>query len=145
MKDVSWASDYVGLPFVDGGRDRRGVDCWGLVRLVYAERTGVTLPDFADIKARDWKAVGRQIAAALDKDEWRSVIRGQEKELDVVVMRGHGSAGQGLVGLPCHVGVVAPYGALLHVEHGTDAVAPRLIAGTVKDRIVGVYRYHVFA
>jgi cell wall-associated NlpC family hydrolase len=142
---VSWASDYVGLPFVDGGRDRSGVDCWGLVRLVYAERVGIPLPDFAEIRAKDWRAVGREIADAVNEDEWLPVLRGQEKELDVVLMRGHGSTGRGLVGLPCHVGVIAPLGAVLHVEAGTDAVAPKLVSPTVKDRIVGVYRHHVLA
>jgi len=33
-----WASTYVGIPYRFAGRDRAGCDCWGLVRLVLAER-----------------------------------------------------------------------------------------------------------
>ena len=35
--------DYVGLPWRIGGRDRRGLDCFGLVRLVLAEQAGIIL------------------------------------------------------------------------------------------------------
>lgn len=139
---VSWASDYVGLPFKDRGRDRNGVDCWGLVRLVYAERLSITLPDFAEIRSRDWRAVARAIADAVDTDEWLPVIRGAEKEYDVVVMRGH-SDGARVLSVRDHVGIVAPGGCLLHVEEGCDAVVPKLHSVTVKDRIAGVYRFHV--
>jgi cell wall-associated NlpC family hydrolase len=141
LTEVSWASDYVGLRFLDGGRDRAGVDCWGLVRLVYAERLELQLPDFADIKATDLRRVARAIIGGMDSNGWLPVIRGTEQEFDVVVMRGHA----GGVGIPAHVGVVAPYDAVLHVEKGIDAVAPRLTSHTVKDRIVGVYRHHVIA
>lgn len=141
MTEVSWASDYVGLPFVDGGRDRAGVDCWGLVRLVYAERLELLLPDFAEVRALDLRAVARAIVGSIDGNAWVPVIRGAEQEFDVVVMRGHA----GGIGIPAHVGVVAPFGTVLHVEKGIDAVAPRLNSHTVKDRIVGVYRHHVIA
>lgn len=141
MTEVSWASDYVGLPFLDGGRDRAGVDCWGLVALVYAERLEIRLPDFSAIRATDLRSVARAIVAGIDGEDWLPVIRGAEQEFDVVVMRGHA----GGVGIPAHVGIVAPYGTVLHVEKNIDAVAPKLTSHSVKDRIVGVYRHHVIA
>ena len=39
----AWVADYVGLPWEPYGRTRAGVDCWGLVRLVYEERLGICL------------------------------------------------------------------------------------------------------
>lgn len=135
---MSWASDYVGLPFKDGGRDRAGVDCWGLVALVYAERLEIRLPDFAEVKATDVRAVARAIVGSIDGKLWVPVIRGAEQEYDVVVMRGHA----GGVGVPAHVGIVAPFGTVLHVEKNIDAVAPRLASHSVKDRICGIYRHH---
>lgn len=40
-------SSYIGIKFVDGGRDKAsGLDCWGLVLAVYAD-LGVTLRDYA--------------------------------------------------------------------------------------------------
>lgn len=141
MTKFSWASDYVGLPFVDRGRDRAGVDCWGLVRLVYREKLGIVLPDLADVKAMDGRHVARAIVTQIDTGLWLPVLRGTEREYDVVVMRGHVEG----IGVSRHVGIVAPYDTVLHVEHGIDAVCPRLNSPTVKDRITGIYRHHDLA
>lgn len=37
---------YVGRPYVAGGRDIDGLDCYGLCKLVYEEVYGLTLPDW---------------------------------------------------------------------------------------------------
>ena len=42
---MSWANEYVGIPWLWRGRDRTGIDCYGLVRLVYREQLSVELPE----------------------------------------------------------------------------------------------------
>ncbi len=38
-------NDLLGVPFVNGGRDLNGLDCWGLVMIVM-KRLGQDFPDF---------------------------------------------------------------------------------------------------
>lgn len=39
-------SDYLKIPFVDMGRDKTGVDCYGLVCLYYKRELGIILPEY---------------------------------------------------------------------------------------------------
>lgn len=38
--------DLLGTPFVNGGRDKSGFDCWGLVKFVYSNLYGLIVPDY---------------------------------------------------------------------------------------------------
>jgi len=42
--------DYIGLPYKHLGRDKKGVDCYGLVVLLYKDKLGVELPDVHEYK-----------------------------------------------------------------------------------------------
>lgn len=43
---IDWTSRYIGIPYLAHGRTHAGVDCWGLVLLVYREQFDWKLPDF---------------------------------------------------------------------------------------------------
>jgi probable lipoprotein NlpC len=77
LTEISWASDYVGLPFKDGGRDRRGSIAGASWLLVYAERLGIRLPDFAEVKAMDGRAVAKAIVSQIDSGQWLPVLPGR--------------------------------------------------------------------
>lgn len=111
---MSWASGFVGLPFVDGGRGPAAYDCWGLVRAVYAARLGVDLPSYGEISARDLVRVARAMRGGQD-DGWRAVD--DPSELDVVLMRPT-SGGD----ITSHVGVFLAGGQVLHTEPATGSL-----------------------
>ena len=46
LGDLGWINEYIGTPYVSGGRDINGVDCYGLAKLVYAQEYGEQLPDW---------------------------------------------------------------------------------------------------
>ncbi|MFN7115025.1 MAG: C40 family peptidase [Alphaproteobacteria bacterium] len=128
-----WAGRYIGLPFRDHGRDRSGLDCWGLVRLVMAEQFGIALPSLSGeyehtLALDDISGVIRaQIPA------WHALDSGAEHCGDVVVLRLHGQ--------PLHVGIVLGDRHMLHVEARIDSAIERYDQTRWKDRIYGFYRH----
>lgn len=78
-----WATKYIGLPYAEGGRDRKGLDCWGLLRLIYKDEKGVLLPDLPGITTEGPLAIAHQIAAQ-EKEGWQEVPSPQD--CDAVAM-----------------------------------------------------------
>ena len=132
-----WVNAYVGLPFRAHGRDRDGVDCWGLVRLVLADQFGTRLPSYAGgyASVEDAEDIGRLIRGEMGP--WREIVPGQEQAGDVVLMR--------LMNQPMHVGVVvAPSsegGWMLHIEDGIDACLEPYDGAKWRRRVLGLYRH----
>ena len=46
--------DLIGVPFMDGGRDTNGMDCWGLVRECF-KRQGIAVKDYGISAAEELK------------------------------------------------------------------------------------------
>jgi cell wall-associated NlpC family hydrolase len=127
-----WVKAYIGIPFVSGGRDKTGADCYGLVRLVLAERFGRTLPllsgDYTDadsfaqteglIRSQQPLLAGRRVEAP--------------ETGDVCVLKFHG--------LPTHLGLYAGGGWILHTLKGTGSVLQRTGDPHLTGRIEGWYR-----
>ena len=131
-----WAGRYIGLPFMDHGRDRSGLDCWGLVRLALSEQFGIALPSFAKEYSR--ATAVKNISRLVEREtrKWRRVEAGREQLGDVIVLR--------LRGAPVHVGLVLGDGQMLHVESGIDSAIERYRGPRWADRISGFYRYKPF-
>lgn len=128
-----WVNIYIGLPFKEHGRDRQGVDCWGLVRLVLGEEFGIRLPSYADgyASTEDAEDIGRLVRGEMAP--WRDVSHAEEQPGDVVLMR--------LMNQPMHVGLVVGAGWMLHIEEGIDACLERYDSAKWRRRVLGIYRY----
>jgi len=142
-----WAAEYVGIPFVDLGRDRAGVDCWGLALLILAERAGIELPSLAtDYRSEaDAESVSAAIEAERTSGCWRRVEAGAEQPFDIVEMSTPTRlAAGGWTFAPLHVGVVAAPGWMLHVERATAAVLVRYREDqAIRRRVLGFWRHTV--
>jgi cell wall-associated NlpC family hydrolase len=124
--------DYVGIPFKPKGRDRAGCDCWGLVRLFYAEQFSIQLPSFID----DYKGIKdvESIAKLMTVDNplVPSVEHEQPEYGDLMLMK--------IGGRRTHIGVYIHGDRVLHVEAGKDAVAERLHNLLLRCKLAGYYR-----
>jgi hypothetical protein len=132
----AWVSTYLSIPFREKGRSTDGVDCWGLVRLVYAERFGVSLPDLSDryTASDDGPVVeGVLTSEAAPGGSWR-LRDGSPMEIgDVGVFR--------IRGLPSHVGVAVSEGRFLHSLRGVGTAIEDWSSPVWKHRLVGWYSF----
>jgi len=132
---VKWVEKYLSIPFRDGGRSKRGVDCWGLVRLVYSQELKIELAEHADIPAKNLIAVARAISTEKDGEEWFPVAREDLKEFDIVVMTQYGGK------TAAHVGIYVSPGKVLHSETGCNTVLIDTTHVTVRERIKWLRRH----
>jgi cell wall-associated NlpC family hydrolase len=142
MPDIpDWVADYVGIPYRTLGRDRggpaglAGLDCWGLVRLVYADRLGVDLPAYngRGFSGRDSVPGVAALVADARHASWREVPEGEAMPSDLVLLRVHGQ--------PVHVGVLVAPRLMLHSLAGHDSAVERLDSLMWSRRVIGYGRW----
>lgn len=130
----SWVGQYVGLEFHEHGRTRdEGLDCWGLYRLVQAERFGVYLDSFADrYQLEERRTVAEAITQSLAAD-WQRVDEADRRVGDAAVFT--------LNGKPWHIGMVIARGRMLHAHRDVKSCIERLDTPSWCSRLDGVYRF----
>lgn len=116
---MNWSDKYIGIPFVEGGRDFHGCDCGGLVLLVLRCEKGIIGRDFTAYELEDFKTrrglmtIGKGIDAVV-AEEWEPVS-GEPRAFDLLRFN-TGKAS-------CHVGIYVGDGRFLHVESGRGQTA----------------------
>ena len=134
MPAPNWVADYIGLPYLQHGRTREGMDCWGLIILVFAEKFKVTLPSYAtDYRDVDALEEINDIVEVEKQRGWVQIPAGSERLGDVVVFR--------VVGIPCHVGMVTEQGRFLHTIKGIDSAHADYTSSRWRNRVNSFWRY----
>lgn len=128
-------SDYlnslIGIPFVENGRSREGVDCYGLILLVAREHFKSDPPDWQH------EFTARAIVSQMENELAGERIAGEAVELDapvdwsvVTVARKHKAYHMGL----------CLHGGVLHVARGSGVIFQRR-SEFEKDYASGKLRY----
>jgi cell wall-associated NlpC family hydrolase len=127
-----WVKKYIGIPFASNGRTREGCDCYGLVRLVLLEEYGIWLPELSGdySSAVNIHETARLFAEQLPVLAAEKIPGPEEKA--VVVITEHGR--------PCHLGIAAGGGYILHTGIKTGCVCQRAAHPGLRGRIEGYYR-----
>ena len=106
---LHWSEMYVGTPYRDLGRDATGVDCLGLVNLVYDHELGIILPSYTGRYASAEEAAE---VDGIQKDAERTWTQvSKAAEFDVVLFR------RGIYRR--HLGIVVRPGLMLHADEET--------------------------
>lgn len=122
---------YLGLPYAPWGRDRAGLDCWGLVRLVYREQLGIVLPSYADTQPEPQE---RQELAAIirgNMGRWRPVASPADGDVHLFSVGGH----------PVHVAIGIGARQMMHVQEGGVVLLQAATDRPWSGRRVGIYRH----
>ena len=119
----------IGIPFKNGGRDRSGADCWGLVMITFQE-FGVTVPDFK-ISCFDTDVINSQVD--IERQDWRPVRIPEVPCL--VVMRIDPN-----LPMACnHLGVYVGSGRFIHTLKKQNSVMERINHPYYQRKIEGFY------
>jgi hypothetical protein len=125
-----WSNKYLGIPYLHHGRDENGIDCWGLVRLVYKSEYHIDLPSFVDSYLEDDRARSEELIAQY-REGWEEVGEAQEGCIVVLRVMGHLS----------HVGVCINDHQFLHAQEGSGSSIQDLDGVKWSRRVSGFFRY----
>ena len=132
MRD-GWPSEFVGLPYLLFGRTRAGVDCYGLIVLVYHDVLGIEIAPFAEVAEstlpldvyREFWETHRELA-------WERVDEDHVEAGDVVDLS--------VLGHP-HCGIVTRPGQMIHARAGVGVRLAEYSRGFFCRRVLGTYRH----
>jgi cell wall-associated NlpC family hydrolase len=125
----AWWLPYLLVPFKENGRDMRGWDCFGCVRYVLKDQTGIELPMF------DFHSAA-EILRQSEKPEW--IKANAPKQFDIVCV--NVPTPRGL--RPIHVGIMVDEKRVLHCESGFHTICVPFDHRTMRGDIRGFYRHH---
>jgi cell wall-associated NlpC family hydrolase len=132
---MHWSAAFIGLPWREKGRDRDGIDCWGLCTLIYAECLAITLPHYTEayVSVQERAEIDALFGVDASQRPWLPVPAGYERDFDIALMR--------CAGWLAHVGIVIGGGRMLHVERGGLSQIESYSTGRWRHRLVGFYRH----
>lgn len=121
--------DWVGLPYLELGRDRHGIDCFGIFIRLNLERRGVVIPDMRLTAL----GVRRQAVEDPSKYDYEPVVD-ECVEGDALLFSCRGR--------PLHVGYCIDQRRMLHIEdNGLGSMIEKHDVAGWASRKLGVYRY----
>ena len=119
------------VPFVDHGRDPSGWDCWGLLRWVYQREFGIVLPSYVG----GYESIDdHQGVFIVFEDQARSWVEVADPVPGDAVWCA-------VMGFPCHVGIYAGEGSMLHVMPRRDTTVERIDRPAWQSRIRSYFRH----
>lgn len=123
-------TDLIGIPFKNRGRDRSGLDCYGLVQQVY-KKCGVDVPEYyADFN--DAEKINALVKEHTQGHPWKRI---SEPVVPCLIALRFGSA------VVNHTAVYIGAGKFLHTRDKVGVCVDRLSNPAWRRVVVGFYEY----
>lgn len=107
-------NDFVGIPFLDGGRDVNGLDCWGLCEYFYKNYLNRYLPSYK-IGAFNYDKISKTMITEIQTPKW--IILEKPEPYSIALMK----LGNTNVTVN-HAGIILPNNRLLQAYMGTGSI-----------------------
>jgi len=133
-----WHKNYIEIPFAERGYSREGVNCWGLVYLIYKEQLKIDLPTYQEEYVTPYDL--KELAAIAGRDgasvDWVAVEEGRLGDVAVFNMNG---------GFASHSGFVLGEGWMINARRSIWSCCEQYTRPFWKRRLkpapAGIYRH----
>lgn len=123
-------SDLIGIPFVNHGRSRDGLDCYGLVKEVY-KKVGIDLPEYY-ISCHDRNAICSKVTEETQGFPWQKI---NEPVVPCLIAIRFNSP------VVNHTAVYIGGGKFIHTREKVGVCVDRISNPAWNKVIVGFYKY----
>jgi cell wall-associated NlpC family hydrolase len=131
MSEIFAVMKYLGIPYKHMGRTVDGLDCWGLVKMIYLDLLRVELLDIGEEYPEDWSWKGKDLFMENYQKQWERVER--PLPIDVVLLNNG-------TGVANHAGVMLNDRNFIHcIKAGV--VVNRVTEKLWKTKVAGFFRY----
>jgi len=124
---------YIKIPFKDRGRDENGVDCFGLVQMIYQDEFKIQLPSYIEMYAneKDKKAICHAINSEKKLSGWLETTTPKFGNLIIL----------NLLGRPLHLGVMLDENTFIHCMKGKGTIIENTTDISWRNRINGYLKW----
>lgn len=136
MVDSSYKiRDLIGVPYLTGGRDKKGIDCYGLF-IEVMKRNGIVVPDLTEIVSVCDNTVGRSEIIRNQIDEYWEKIDVPEEGCAVAIAMDYENPD-----VVQHLGVYLGKKTIIHVFRKMGIILSTIDDPMIKNRIRGYYKW----
>ena len=130
----AWIGDYLQIPFLEKGRTREGLDCYGLVRQIFHDQRSIDMPSYTEgyLTTADADEIAALYRGGIGT-HWTEIPVDQAQLFDVVILR--------IRRAPMHFGLVVDPPYFLHIQAGIWSCLERWDSLIWKRRLMAVARW----
>ena len=120
---------YLNIPYLNRGRTREGLDCYGLAIMYYKEKINISLPDFFYINSSNKDEIKLKLPTYA-----KNFIKHDSPKKDRLIVFS-------IYGLPVHIGIMINDFEFIHILKNTRVTIESINSIIWRNKIEGYYSY----